>query len=208
MSDLAPPSPTSGPLTERRAEVIGKLSKLALLKAALTQIAAPHLTQIAAIHAALHSATAADVAEIERLETEIKGMAAEFPDEVFGEGRTVKLNTLSLGARRTDKVELDGTEEDVVSALERLEKSPDKAAALYASACLRKTTELNKSFVRQQWEKEGAAEWFTALGITVKESTSVSLTEIKSAKPKATKVTKVKGESTPEASTSTAEPES
>lgn len=196
-ADLTPPPPASGPLTERRSIVIGKLSKLALLKAALAQIAAPHLTQIAAIQAALHQATAADVLEIDILENEIKAMAAEFPDEVFGEGRTVKLNNLSLGARRTDKVELDGTEEDIVSALERLEKNSEPAAALYAAACLRKTVELNKAFIRQQWEKEGAAEWFAALGITVKESTSVSISEVKPPKAKVTKSKDKPGSETP-----------
>jgi hypothetical protein len=197
-AELSPPPPTSGPLTELRAEVIGKLSKLALLKASLIQISAPHLTQIAAIQAILQQETAADELEILRLENEIKTLAAKNPDEVFGEGRTIKLNTLSLGARRTDKVELDGTEEDIVSALERLEKSPEPAAALYAAACLRKTTELNKGFIRQQWEKEGAAEWFAALGISLKESTSVSISDVK---PPKAKVTKLKDKPGSEAST-------
>lgn len=190
MSDITPPSSAHPPQTALRAEVIGKLSKLALLKASYAEIAAPHLTKIAAIQRALHEATAADVLEIDRLEEEIKGIAAENPDEVFGESRTIKLNNLSLGARRADKVEIEGKEDEVVSALEKLERSEDRAQSLYAGACLRRTTELNRSFIREQWGKEGADEYFSALGIKVRESTSVSISEIKPPKPK---VTKLKG---------------
>lgn len=173
------------PEEDPRAIVLGKLARLSLLKASLKEVLAPYETQIAALQKACHDATLNEVREIERLEDEIKQLAAANPAEVFGESKTIKLNLLSLGARSADKVELLAEEDEVISALEKLAASESKDQRLAAGACLRITKELNKVFIRDQWADN--QEWFLALGISVKESMSVSISELKPPKAKVTK---------------------
>lgn len=168
-----------------RADVLSKLSRLSLLKAALKEVLAPFETEIAALQKACHDATVDEVREIERLEEEIKDIAAQHTAEVFGDAKTIKLNLLSLGSRNADKVELLTEEEEVISALEKLAANGSKDQRLAAGACLRISKELNKTFIRDQWNEN--QDWFLALGIKVKEFVSISLSEIKPPKVKATK---------------------
>jgi hypothetical protein len=184
------PSPQVLPFTamsDPRSEVLCKLARLALLNAALKEVLAPFETQVAALQKGMSDAAAPSLREIETLEEVIKHLGADHPDEVFGQASTVKLNNLSLGIRRPDKVELTAAEEDVFSVLEKLATTGDDAQRLAAKACLRIEKTLNKVFIREMYEE--SPEWFEALGITVKESVSISLTEVK---PPKTKVTKEK----------------
>lgn len=171
-------------MSDLRTTVLSKMAALALKKAALKEVLAPHETQIAIIQKAAREATAADLREIESLEDEIKKLAAEDPAAVFGTARTLKAHQLSLGVRNADKVELLGEEDEVISAIEKLADSKDKAQRLAALACLRIEKSLNKPFIRQQYAE--SPEWFEALGITVTEYVSTSLTEVKPPRSKLT----------------------
>lgn len=170
-------------MSDPRSEVLSKLAQLALLKAALKEVLAPFETQVAALQKGMSDAAAPSLREIETLEEEIKRLGADHPEEVFGEASSVKLNNLSLGIRRPDKVELTAAEEEVFSVLEKLAATGDDAQRLAAKACLRIEKALNKVFIREMYEE--SPEWFEAIGITVKESISISLTEVKPPKAKA-----------------------
>lgn len=183
-------------MPDPRSEVLAKLAKLALLKAALKEVLAPFETQVAALQKGMSDAAGPSLREIEVLEEELKHLGADFPDQVFGEASSVKLNSLCLGIRRPDKVELTAAEEEVFSALKKLAANGDPSQKLAAKACLRIEETLNKVFIRQMYEE--SPEWFEALGITVKESVSISLTEVKPPKTKVTKEKKAESEETAE----------
>lgn len=171
--------------SDPRSDIIGKLAKLSLLEAALKQSLAPYETQIAALQKACTDATVEEVREIERLRDDIKAQALAHAEELFSDAKSIRVNLLSVGCRNSDKVETVGAEDEVISALEKLSQSPDKSQSLAANACLRSTKELNKVFIRDNFEAN--QEWFLAMGINLKESVSVSISELKPAKPKAAK---------------------
>lgn len=180
----------------KRADALSILAEIATRKAALRAVLAPYETQIAALQQACLNATKEEVIAIEQLEEKVKRLGAEDPVAVFGEARTLTHGLFSLGIRTADKVEIIGPEDECISALQRDAKSADAGTAVAAKACLRVTTELNKVFIRENWEESSA--WFSAYGLTVKESVSVSLTEkkptkLKPAKEEKTKPTKEEG---------------
>jgi len=185
-----PPTPTP----DYRSEVLKKLADLALRKKALNQVLAPFLTEISAIEKACICATAEEATAIEHLEAWLKEMALIHSTEIFGkDAKSLTQGLYTLGLRDVEKVEVCGSEDEVLAALQKAAKShPDDATRLAAAACLRTKVELNKSFVRENWET--FAPWFTIFGLEVVESESASIAERKPAKPKQAKPLKqVKG---------------
>ena len=92
-------------IPDYRAIAVTKLATLALKRTALKEALAPFETQIAAIQKACAEATAAECSAIERLEAELKQMALEHGQAIFGEARSITQGALTLGLRGTDKVE-------------------------------------------------------------------------------------------------------
>jgi len=179
-------TPTT-PIIDHRSEVLKKLAELSLRKTALKQILSPYQTEIAAIEKACVAATAEEATAIEHLEDWLKEMALRHGAEIFGkEARSLTQGMFTLGLRDVEKVEVCGDEDEVISALQKAAKShPDDATRLAAAACLRTRVEINKAFVRDNWEV--FAPWFTIFGLKVVESESASIAEKKPAKPKASK---------------------
>lgn len=181
---MSTPTP---PIIDHRSEVLKKLAELALRKKALEQILAPYQTHIAAIESACVEATAEEATAIEHLQDWLKEMALRHGAEIFGkESRSVTQGIFTLGLRDVEKVEVCGNEDEVISALQKAAKShPDDATRLAAAACLRTKVEINKVFVRDNWEL--FSPWFIIFGLTLVESESASIAEKKPAKPKPAK---------------------
>ena len=174
-----------------RIQALQLLAEISTRRAALKEVLAPFETQIAALQRACLVATADEVTAIEQLEHELKNLALAETHAVFGgDARTLQHGLLSLGVRQADKVEIIGDEDECISALQLAAKSKDAGTRVAACACLRITTEINKVFVRENWEL--SSPWFSSFGLTVKEVTSVSLTEKKPTKLKPSKAEEVK----------------
>jgi hypothetical protein len=173
--------------TDHRTIALQKLADLAFRRSALKQLLAPFETQIAAIQKGCTEATAADATAIEHLEEELKQMALTHGMEIFGkEARSLTHGLFMLAVRPTAKVEFAGDEEEILGVLAKAAKDhPDMATRLAAAACLRVKTDLNKVFVRDNWEAFAA--WFTVFGLKLTESESASVVEKKPAKPRAGK---------------------
>lgn len=180
---------------DHRALALSKLAELALKRAALKEALSPFETQIAAIQRACTEATAEEATGIEQLEDELKQMALNHGEEIFGADKSsLMLGLLLLSTRPTEKVELTQDEQAVIDGLLKAAKShPEKATRLAAHACVRTKHEINKTFVRENWD--AFSEWFSAFGLTLVEGISASITEKKPARPKPSKPTrKPKGE--------------
>ncbi len=176
---------TPTPAPDYRAKALSMLAELQLKKHALREALAPYETQVAALQKACSDATAEECTRIENLEAELKRLALLYPDEIFGETKSLQVNLFTLGIRPAEKVDFIGPEQEVISALQTAAKShPDPATRLAAEACLRTTVELNKPFIRDKWES--FQDWFTIFGLKITEQISASISERKPAKPKPT----------------------
>lgn len=173
-------------MTTPRQTTIALLNELAVARAQLKEVLSPYETQKAVLDKACTDATAELTAKIERLDEEIKRLALADPTGVFGEGsRRLDEAGLILGARPTERVEVDD-EDAVIGRLQEAAKNhPDPATRIAAASCLRNDPKLNKTFIREHWDE--FREWFEIFGLAVSESLSVSLTEKKPAKPRASK---------------------
>lgn len=171
---------------DQRARAISMLAELQLRKHALRESLAPYETQVAALQKACSDATAEECTRIENLESELKRLALLYPEEIFGESRSIQVNLFTLGIRPSEKVDFSGDEDDVISALQSAAKShPDPATRIAAEACLRTKVELNKPFIRDKWES--FQDWFTIFGLKLTEQLSAAVTERKPAKPRPSK---------------------
>lgn len=172
-----------------RTTALSMLAELQLRKHALREALAPYETQVAALQKACSDATAEECTRIENLETELKRLALLHSEEIFGDERSIQVNLFTLGIRPSEKVEIMGDEDEVISALQRAAKQhPDLATRVAAEACLRVKIELNKPFIREKWDS--FQDWFTIFGLKLTEQLSVAITERKPAKPKPSKALK------------------
>jgi len=170
-----------------RSIALQNLAELALRRTALKEALAPFDTQIACIQKAMTDATAVEATAIERLEEDLKQLALAHGADIFGEdSRSLTHGLFMLALRTALKVEFAGDEDDVLSVLTKAAKShPDEATRLAAASCVRVRTELNKPFIRENWDAFSA--WFCVFGLNLVESESASITEKKPAKPKPSK---------------------
>lgn len=177
-------APTTAP--DYRTTALSMLAELQLRKHALREALAPYETQVAALQKACSDATAAECTRIENLEAELKRLALLHSEEIFGDERSIQVNLFTLGIRPSEKVEIMGDEDEVISALQRAAKQhPDPATRVAAEACLRVKIELNKPFIREKWD--AFQDWFTIFGLKLTEQLSAAITERKPAKPKPSK---------------------
>lgn len=180
------PTPTSP-----RLEAKALLNEFAVKQAALKQAVAPHITEIKQREAAINEATAAYKIELETLEARLKKLALEHGEEIFGEdSRSLTENGFILQLRTTEAVQCDDETAAIAELSKAIKDAKTKDAKLAAAACLRVTTELDKTYVLKHYD--GFADWFELYGIRVITKDSASLREKPPVKPKPAKVVKAK----------------
>lgn len=189
-----------------RTQVIELLGKYAVAQSSLKAATASFDAQVAQIESAVATATAVTRAEIEQLEKQLKALALEHGDTIFGDARSLIVGGFKLGLKAVEAVELEGDEDfvcrqivkrikEVEAAIATAKEASDSESArtlgfeLAALSGLVVTThKINREFVKAH--AEGHADWFASLGISIAERDSASLVvapKPKAGKPKAGK---------------------
>lgn len=165
-----PPTADSTP----RATIIRLLADLAAKQTLANQIHAEQQQQVEAIKAATAKSLGPTMEAIQALEEQIEALATEHRAELYGpKGKTLTLMGHQLSFRSTTRVVCED-EEQVTAFLEDLrDNGPDEAAKLAAASCLRQETSLNKTFVKDHWER--FYQWFTYAGFDLRTSDSFKL---------------------------------
>lgn len=145
---------------DAKEQITAHLLELASITTLLRQVEGEQQAKVEAIRRATAEALAPHASRIAKLEEQIKTLAEDPANKalLFSTSRTLTVQKHTVSLRKSTAYVVEDEEAAIAMLETSRDEHPDDATRVLAAGCLRTVTELNKTFIKDNWSRFGV--WF------------------------------------------------